>query len=109
MKLSRPCQERGRLCSVSPSSECQARGQVGHATRELGGLRFVLNSLGLILPDLSGPTEEAPAEVIALAGERWAAKQSKNWAESDRLRDALATAGWEVKDTKEGYELCPKN
>ncbi|HQZ29229.1 MAG: cysteine--tRNA ligase [Verrucomicrobiales bacterium] len=98
----------GRIFSAIKSTPVEAL-SASDATRELGGLRFVLNSLGLILPDLSGPTEEAPAEVIALAGERWAAKQSKNWAESDRLRDALATAGWEVKDTKEGYELCPKN
>jgi cysteinyl-tRNA synthetase len=98
----------GRIFSAMKSTPVESL-SVADAARELGGLRFVLDSLGLILPDLSGPSEEAPSEVVALAAERWEAKQSKNWAESDRLRDAILAAGWEVKDNKEGYELCPKS
>jgi len=49
-----------------------------------------------------------PAEVHALVDERQAARAAKNWAESDRLRDAIAAAGWIVKDTKEGPKLTPK-
>jgi cysteinyl-tRNA synthetase len=30
------------------------------------------------------------------------ARRAKDWAASDRLRDALARCGVEVKDTKEG-------
>jgi cysteinyl-tRNA synthetase len=48
-----------------------------------------------------------PAEVQALAAERQAARLAKNWAESDRLRDAIAALGWTVKDTKEGPKLTP--
>jgi len=44
-------------------------------------------------------------EVIALAEERLAARANKNWAESDRLRDAIAALGWTVQDMKEGYKL----
>ncbi len=44
-------------------------------------------------------------EVIALAEERLAARASKNWAESDRLRDAISALGWTVQDSKEGYKL----
>jgi len=46
--------------------------------------------------------------VHALVDERQAARAAKNWAESDRLRDAIAAAGWIVKDTKEGPKLTPK-
>ncbi len=44
-------------------------------------------------------------EVIALAEERLAARANKNWAESDRLREAISAQGWTVQDSKEGYTL----
>ena len=37
--------------------------------------------------------EEIPAEIQAMLDERAAARKAKNWAESDRLRDAIAAAG----------------
>ena len=37
--------------------------------------------------------------VLAL---RAKAKQNKDWTTSDQIRDALAEAGFEVKDTKDG-------
>jgi cysteinyl-tRNA synthetase len=49
-----------------------------------------------------------PAEVSALAAQRQAARAAKDWAESDRLRDAIAALGWVVKDTKDGTKLTPK-
>ena len=48
------------------------------------------------------------AEVQALLDERAAARAAKSWAESDRLRDAIAALGWVVKDTKDGQKLSPK-
>ena len=36
------------------------------------------------------------------------ARKAKNWAESDRLRDAIAAAGWVVKDSKEGQSVSKK-
>ena len=48
-----------------------------------------------------------PAEVLALAGQRQEARAAKDWAESDRLRDAIAKLGWNVKDTKDGPKLTP--
>ena len=41
-------------------------------------------------------------EVERLVAERTAARAAKNWAESDRLRDALADIGVVVKDSKDG-------
>ena len=51
-------------------------------------------------------TEEAiPAEVQAVAEERWQARLARDWAKSDELRDKLAGMGYAVKDSKTGYEL----
>jgi len=41
-------------------------------------------------------------EVERLVAARTAARAAKNWAESDRLRDALADMGVVVKDSKDG-------
>ena len=48
---------------------------------------------------------EVPEEVQALAEERWAAREGKDWAKSDELRDALKDLGWVAKDGREGYTL----
>ena len=55
----------------------------------------------------AAPAAEIPAEVQALVDERAAARAAKNWAESDRLRDAIAALGWEVRDSKAGQTLRP--
>ena len=46
-----------------------------------------------------------PADVQAIAEERWTARQNRDWAKSDELRDKLASMGYAVKDSKTGYEL----
>jgi cysteinyl-tRNA synthetase len=45
--------------------------------------------------------------VLALAQQRWEAKQAREWAQADELRDALLAEGWVVKDRKDGYDLEP--
>ncbi len=53
--------------------------------------------------------EDKPGdEALRLADEREIARKAKNWAESDRLRKALAETGWEVRDTPEGPKLKRK-
>ena len=47
-------------------------------------------------------------EALALVEQRQIARTNKQWAESDRLRDAIAALGWIVKDTKDGPKLTPK-
>ena len=44
----------------------------------------------------------AKAWAMAWAGRRLAAKQSKNFAESDRIRAILAQNGWEIRDNRDG-------
>jgi cysteinyl-tRNA synthetase len=63
--------------------------------------------LGLLTFERQTANEEIPAEVAALAEARIAARQSKNWAESDRLRDELKRLGWEVRDGKDGQKIKP--
>jgi len=51
----------------------------------------------------SNAREEAFGKVVDMVLElRAKAKADKDWATSDRIRDALAAAGFEVKDTKDG-------
>ena len=51
----------------------------------------------------SGKADKALAGVMELVLEsRRKARAEKNWAESDRIRDALAACGITVKDTKDG-------
>ncbi|MBR2645940.1 MAG: class I tRNA ligase family protein, partial [Clostridia bacterium] len=48
---------------------------------------------------------DIPADVQAVAEERWAARTARDWAKSDELRNKLAEMGYAVKDSKEGYQL----
>jgi hypothetical protein len=49
-----------------------------------------------------------PAEVISLADARAQARVDKDFARSDELRDAIAAAGWLIKDSSDGYVLSEK-
>ena len=51
------------------------------------------------------PKVEAPDEIKAIAQKRWEAKQAKDWAAADALRQELATAGWKALDRKDGFDL----
>ena len=48
---------------------------------------------------------ELPKEIKQLVEQRNIARENKNWAESDRLRNELQTKGYSVKDNKEGTEV----
>jgi cysteinyl-tRNA synthetase len=64
--------------------------------------------LGLGLATWQPKAVEAPAEVEVLARSRAEARRVKNWAEADRLRQAIVAAGWEVEDRPDGYALKRK-
>jgi cysteinyl-tRNA synthetase len=51
---------------------------------------------------------EAPAEARALAAERDAAREAKNWASADALRAQLEELGWQVEDSAGGTRLRPR-
>ena len=49
--------------------------------------------------------ELVPEAVINLAEQRLLARQNKNWAESDKLRDEIKNLGFEILDEKDGFKL----
>jgi hypothetical protein len=49
-----------------------------------------------------------PAEILVLLEQRKAARERKDFAESDRLRDQISTLGWTVQDGKEGQKVVQK-
>lgn len=57
--------------------------------------------LGLGMPQAA----EAPAEIVALAGQRQAARQAKDFKGADQLRDELKAHGWAIEDTPKGPKL----
>ena len=76
-------------------------------------LRETYSLLGLFKKDAAAYVKwyesknaaEIPADVRAIAEERFAARAAKDWAKSDALRAKLAELGYAVKDSKEGYTL----
>jgi cysteinyl-tRNA synthetase len=67
----------------------------------------ILFALGLKLDAPAGPKPAAPAEIAALAEQRWAAKKAKDFAAADQLRARLAASGWAMLDGKDSYKLEP--
>jgi cysteinyl-tRNA synthetase len=69
-------------------------------------LRDMLSVLGLDnLLDLTDT--KAPPEVIELSHARERARENRDYAEADRLRDQIRAQGWEVRDSQDGPELLP--
>ena len=72
-------------------------------------IEFVDGLLGLQLTDRANKLRAAeavtaPAEIVALAEQRAAAKAAKDWAMADALRAQIDAAGWVVTDTKDGFK-----
>ncbi len=64
---------------------------------------------GLALFGLGSLAERVapPVEVTELAERRQAARAAGEFAEADRLREAITAAGWDVRDGPAGFELMP--
>jgi cysteinyl-tRNA synthetase len=65
--------------------------------------------LGLDLERDATAGWEPTAEMRALVTERDAARSAKDFATSDRIRDALGAMGLEVMDTAEGTKIRPRD
>jgi cysteinyl-tRNA synthetase len=75
-----------------------------HEWRDHELLRRALDVFGLAsLAELP----EAPAEVVALAEERQRARAERRFEDADRLRAEIEAAGWEVRDSDDGFQLVP--
>ncbi len=68
-------------------------------------LSEMLSVLGL--ETLLIPTDEAPQVVRTLAEQRDRARDERDFATADRLREEIAALGWEVRDGSGGFELLP--
>ena len=78
------------------------------AAANLAAFNTILGALGLTLPNIEETSAaDIPANIADLAERRWQAKQNKDWAASDALRDELTALGWTIKDTPDGYEVTP--
>ena len=81
------------------------------ARRMTNQIRKTYSLLGLFKQDPAAyaaryqAQEPVPADVLALAEERKAARANKDWAKSDELREQLRARGYAVKDSKDGYTL----
>jgi cysteinyl-tRNA synthetase len=51
--------------------------------------------------------DEAPPAVLELADRRQKARERREFEEADRLRDEIASAGWEIQDVADGFRLIP--
>ncbi len=63
--------------------------------------------LGLEI-DKKEEQEEIPQEILDLVEQRTQARQNKDWAKSDELRDLIQSKGYDIKDSKEGTEVKRK-
>jgi hypothetical protein len=50
---------------------------------------------------------EPPAELLTMLEKRTAARNRRDWATADKLRDRIEARGWQVLDTPEGPVLAP--
>ena len=61
--------------------------------------------LGIKIDEVNSKKEEIPQEILELVEQRRNARENKDWAKSDELRDLINQKGYSVKDTKNGVEI----
>ena len=62
-------------------------------------------SLSLAAAVNTATTVTIPAEITALAEQRLQAKQQRDWATADNLRNKITAAGYQINDTADGYSI----
>ncbi len=75
-----------------------------HEWRDHDLLRRALDLFGLAGLAVDA---EAPAALHELARRRHEARESRDFAEADRLRAEIEAAGWEIRDDAGGFKLVP--
>ena len=68
---------------------------------------FAIDILGLRLEEQGadeGKQKAFNGAIDLLLGIRLQAKQNKDWATSDKIRNELTALGFQIKDTKDGFE-----
>ena len=91
--------------AIRETNKLLDRGELSPAEAR-GVLDWWRGEVDAVLALGSGASDGAiPAELQAMLDQRAAARAAKDFAESDRLRDAIADAGWTVIDAKDGQTL----
>ena len=49
--------------------------------------------------------DEIPEEILNLANQRKIARENKDYAKSDEIRNLISSKGYTILDTKEGFEI----
>jgi len=109
---------RGTVTLVRGGHENQYVAGQGFAVSELGPFRLPEAETGIpgqvweqvLAGEIKSHNEavpDPPATVLSLVEERELARARRDWASSDDLRERIAAAGWEVRDTSSGPELVP--
>jgi cysteinyl-tRNA synthetase len=88
---------------VRETNRALAAGQVAPA--QAAALIAAWERLDSVLGLGVKPAGDAPAEIVALADERVAAKKAKDFARADAIRAELKAKGWVVEDTSKGPKL----
>ncbi len=79
------------------------------AAEKVDFLTFADSILALdLFKEEAAPEANIPAHVQDLLAARAAARKAKEWQKSDELRDAIAQAGYLVKDTPQGQQVEKK-
>ena len=61
--------------------------------------------LGLDLLKGEAVVDDIPQEVKDMAETRWQAKQARDWAVADEMRNKITALGYQILDSKDGYEI----
>lgn len=61
--------------------------------------------LGIKIDKEDVNTLNIPQDIQELANKRKLARENKDWAKSDELRDLIISKGYKIKDTKQGMEI----
>jgi cysteinyl-tRNA synthetase len=85
----------------------QAALAVLHEWRSAGQRALLLRGLSVFGLASLADQEAAPAEVVALATRRQEAREHGEFEEADWLREQVESAGWEVRDRPDGFDLVP--
>jgi cysteinyl-tRNA synthetase len=90
------------LCDDLNVSGALAQLHVLRKNGRIEELKSALNLLGLSGVAKTKTIKVSREKIVRLVEDRLVARHTKNWAESDRIRDELAAMGIEIKDHKDG-------
>jgi cysteinyl-tRNA synthetase len=97
----------GALFDMVHAGNCAMNAGVVTA-EQAGAVIKVIEGFDKVLGFLAKPPEDVPVAALNLLEQRQQARQSKNWAEADRVRNELTALGWIIQDTPQGPKLKRK-